>query len=192
MLKCLTRLIPRPSRPLELKFLADTLIGGAKKLQKKHPELQFCISHAPSLKDDVFDKYVKDTDFKIIKGENQALLSVSDALILASGTVALEASLYQVPMIIGYKGPWILYLAYLLFRCIKRVSLPNIVTDEYIVPELIQAKFTKDNICYEIERLLYDKEYREKNIEKLGHVRAKLSDKFSAQEVADCIVNELK
>ena len=180
------------SRPLELKFLADTLIGGAKKLQKKHPELQFCISHAPSLNDNVFDKYVKDSDFKIIKGENQALLSVSDALILASGTVALEASLYQVPMVIGYKGPWILYLAYLLFRCIKRVSLPNIVTDEDIIPELIQAKFTKENICYEIERLLYDKAYREETIEKLGHVRAKLSDKYSAQEVADCILEELE
>ncbi|MBR6126222.1 lipid-A-disaccharide synthase [bacterium] len=179
------------SRPLELQFLADTLIGGAKKLQKLHPEIQFCISHAPSLKDDVFDKYVHDTDFKVIKGENQALLSVSDSLILASGTVALEASLYQVPMIIGYKGPWILYLAYLIFRCIKRVSLPNIVTDEDIVPELIQAKFTKDNICYETEKLLYDKEYRTKTIEKLGHVRSKLSDKYSAEEVANCIASVL-
>lgn len=179
------------SRPLELKFLADTLIGGAKKLQKKHPEIQFCISHAPSLSDNVFDKYIKDTDFKIIKGENQALLSVSEALILASGTVALEASLYQVPMIIGYKGPWILYLAYLLFRCIKKVSLPNIVTDEDIVPELIQAKFTQENICYEVEKLLYDKPYRAETIDKLGHVRTKLSDKYSAQEVADSIIKTL-
>ena len=180
------------SRPLELKFLADTLIGGAKILQKKHPELQFCISHAPNLSDDIFDKYIKDTNFKVIKGENQALLSVSDSLILASGTVALEASLYQVPMIIGYKGPWILYLAYLMFRCIKRVSLPNIITDEDIVPELIQAKFTKENICYETERLLYNKEYRNEIIEKMGHVKTKLSDKFSAEEVADCIADALK
>ena len=179
------------SRPLELKFLADTLIGGAKRLQKKHPDIQFCISHAPSLSDDIFDKYIKDTDFKIIRGENQALLSVSDSLILASGTVALEASLYQTPMIIGYKGPWILYLAYLIFRCIKRVSLPNIVTDEDIVPELIQAKFTKDNICYETEKLLYNKQYREDTIEKLGHVKEKLSDKYSAEEVANCIVKAL-
>ncbi len=180
------------SRPLELKFLANTLIGGAKLLQKKHPELQFCISHAPNLSDNVFDKYIKDTNFKVIKGENQALLSVSDELILASGTVALEASLYEVPMIIGYKGPWILYLAYILFRCIKKVSLPNIVTDEDIVPELIQAKFTKENICYETERLLYDKKYRAETIEKLGHVRAKLSDKYSAQEVVKAIAEILK
>ena len=179
------------SRPLELKFLADTLIGGAKKLQKLHPEVQFCISHAPNLKDDIFDKYVKEADFKVIKGENQALLSVSDSLILASGTVALEASLYQVPMIIGYKGPWILYLLYLIFRCIKKVSLPNIVTGEDIVPELIQAEFTKDNICYETEKLLYDKNYREETIEKLGHVKEKLSDKYSAYEVAKTIFEGL-
>lgn len=180
------------SRPLELQFLAKTLIGGAKKLQKLHPEIQFCISHAPNLKDDIFDKYVKETNFKIIKGENQALLSVSDALILASGTVALEASLYQVPMIIGYKGPWILYLAYLIFRCIKQVSLPNIVTGENIVPELIQARFTTDNICYGIEKLLYNQQYRKETIEKLGHVREKLSDKFSAKEVADCIEDAIR
>ena len=176
------------SRSLELKFLAKTLLDGAKLLQKKHPEIQFCISHALSLNDKIFDKYVKDTNFKVIKGENQALLSVSDSLILASGTVALEASLYQVPMIIGYRGPWILYIAYLLFRCIKKVSLPNIVTDEDIVPELIQTKFTKENICYETEHLLYDKKYRAETIEKLGHVRKKLSDKYSAQEVASCIL----
>ena len=111
------------SRPLELKFLADTFIKSAKILKKKHPELQVCISHAPNLSDCIFDKYIKNTDFKVIKGENQALLSVSDSLILASGTVALEASLYQVPMIIGYRGPWIIYLIYLLASFILKLFI---------------------------------------------------------------------
>lgn len=180
------------SRPLELCFLANTFIKAAKKLQKAHPELQFCISHAPNLSDTIFDRYIKDTNFKIIKGENQALLSVSDSLILASGTVALEAALYKTPMIIGYKGPWILYLIYLLVRCIKNVSLPNIITGKNIVPELIQAKFNVDNICYETERLLYDKTYREETINSLGEVRSLLTDKYSAKEVAVCILDMLK
>lgn len=179
------------SRPLELHFLADTFIKAAKKLQTLHPELQFCISHAPNLSDNVFDKYIKNTDFKVIKGENQALLSVSDSLILASGTVALEAALYQVPMIIGYKGPWLIYLVYLLVRCINKVSLPNIITGKNIVPELIQWKFNVDNICYETEKLLYNKKYREEIIQALGEVRAKLSDKFSAEEVAEDIIRTL-
>lgn len=180
------------SRPIELQFLAGTFIKAAKRLQKLHPELQFCISHAPNLKDEIYDRYVKNTDFKVIKGDNQALLSVSDSLILASGTVALEASLYKVPMIIGYKGPWILYFIYLLIRCIKKVSLPNIITGKDIVPELVQAKFTVDNICYETEKLLYDKKYRAGIIDALGAVREKLSDRYSAKEAAECIAADLK
>ena len=179
------------SRPLELHFLAKTFINAAKKLQKRHPEIQFCISHAPNLSDTVFDKYIKNTDIKIIKGDNHALLSVSDSLILASGTVALEASLYQTPMIIGYKGPWLLYLIYLMVRCIKNVSLPNIITGKEIVPELVQGKFKVDNICYETERNLYDKEYRTNFINSLGEAKSILSDKYSAQEVANCILEIL-
>ena len=179
------------SRPLELHFLAKTFIESAKKLQKKHPEIQFCISHAPNLSDTVFDKYIKNTDFKVIKGDNHALLSASDSLILASGTVALEAALYQTPMLIGYKGPELLYLIYLLVRCIKNVSLPNIILNKNIVAELVQHKFNIDNIVYETKKLLYDKEYRENHITELGEVKALLSDKYSAKEVAQCILKSL-
>lgn len=179
------------SRVFELKNLMKVFVNSAKDLQKKHPDLQFCISHAPNLSDEVFDKYLKDTDFKVIKGENQALLSCSDALILASGTVALEACLYQVPMIIAYRGPWLFYLIYLLVRCIKRVSLPNIIADKSIVPEIIQGKVSVHNISYEIEKLLYDEQYRVNNIEELGKVKALLSDKVSSFEAAKAIAEEL-
>lgn len=179
------------SRPLELYFLAKTFLKSADILKKKHPELQICFSQAPNLSDEVFNKYFNDIDYKIIKGENQALLSVSDSLILASGTVALEAALYKTPMVIGYKGPYVLYLIYLMVRCIKRVCLPNIIANKDIVPELVQSKFTVKNICYETEKLLYDKNAHEKMINELGGVKSKLSDKYSAQEVADCIIKAL-
>lgn len=176
------------SRVFELKYLMDVFIKSAKNLQKKHPDLQFCVSHAPNLSDEVYNKFLKQTDFKVIKGENQALLSVSDALILASGTVALEACLYQTPMIIAYRGPWLFYFIYLIVRCIKRVSLPNIIADKSIVPEIIQGNVNVQNISYEIEKLLYDKEYRTKNINELGEVKALLSDKVSSEEVAKEII----
>ncbi|OLA75967.1 MAG: lipid-A-disaccharide synthase [Candidatus Melainabacteria bacterium 35_41] len=180
------------SRVFELKNLMSVFIKTAEELNKKHPDLQFCISHAPNLSDDVYDKYLKKTNFKVIKGENQALLSVSDALILASGTVALEAALYQTPMIIAYRGPYLFYLIYLIVRCIKRVSLPNIIADKSIVPEILQSKVSVSNISYQIEKLLYDKDYRENNIEQLGKVKALLSDKVSSQEVAKVIADALK
>ena len=172
------------SRVFELKYLMKIFVNAAKYLQKRHPDLQFCISHAPNLSDEVYNKYLKDTDFKVLKGENHALLSVSDALILASGTVALEAALYQTPMIIAYKGPYLFYLIYLLVRCIKRVSLPNIISNKLIVPEIIENDVKVNKIAYEIEKLLYDKEYREQNIKDLGEVKSLLSDKISAIEAA--------
>ena len=179
------------SRVFELKQLMGVFIRTAKDLQQKHPDLQFCISHAPNLPDDVYNKYLKDTDFKVIKGENQALLSVSDALILASGTVALEAALYQTPMIIAYRGPWLFYFIYLLVRCIKMVSLPNIICGKTIVPEILQGDVTVRNISYNIEKLLYDNAYRAENIAGLQGVKDLLSDKVSSAEAAEEIAKTL-
>ncbi|MFI3300706.1 MAG: lipid-A-disaccharide synthase [Candidatus Gastranaerophilales bacterium] len=179
------------SRVFELQHLMDTFIKSSVELQKRHPDLQFCISQAPNLSDEVYNKYLKEVDFKVVKGENQALLSVSDALILASGTVALEASLYTTPMIIAYRGPSLFYFIYLLVRSIKQVSLPNIIAEKDIVPELIQFELSVNNIAYEIERLLYDEQYRAENISQLSDVKSMLSDKISCVEVANSILKEI-
>ncbi len=180
------------SREFELKNLAKVFVKSAKALQRKHPELQFCISHAPNLSDSVYEKYFKDADFKIIKGENQALLSASDALILASGTVALEAALYQTPMIIAYRGPILFYLIYLMVRCINMVCLPNIISGKFIVPEILEHNVTVHKISYNIEKLLYDKQARETQIAQLGGVKELLSDKVSCDEAARVIAEELQ
>ena len=179
------------SRKFELKNLMETFIKSAKILKKMHPDIQIVFSQAPSIKDEVFKKYYKDCDFKVIQGDNQALLSCSDALILASGTVALEASLYNTPMIISYKGPILFWFIYLLVRCINRVCLPNIIMDMDIVPEILELQAKPDFIAYNIEKLLYDEDARNKQIEGLKSVREKLSDKNSSYEVAKEIHREL-
>ncbi len=180
------------SRKFELKQLMNVFVKTAQNLEKLHPDIQFVISHAPNLPDEVFDKYLKNTDYKVIKGDNQALLSVSDALILASGTVALEAAMYNTPMIIAYRGPWVFYFIYLLVRCIKMVSLPNIISGKVIVPEIIQKDVNVQNITYEIEKILYDNDYRQNYINGLKQVSSLLSDKVSSTEAALEITGELK
>ncbi len=179
------------SRKFELKQLMKVFVKTAQNLEKLHPDIQFVISHAPNLPDEVFDKYLKETEYKVIKGDNQALLSVSDGLILASGTVALEAALYETPMIIAYRGPWLFYLIYLIVRCIKMVSLPNIIANKIIVPEIIQKDVNVEKITYEIEKILYDNTYRQNYIEELKNIKSLLSDKNSSTEAALEITKEL-
>lgn len=179
------------SRVFELQNLMSLFVLTAKTLKKMHPDLQFLISQAPNISDEVYKKYFKDNEFIVVKGENHALLSVSDSLILASGTVALEATLYQTPMIIAYKGPWLFFVIYLVVRCLDKVSLPNIIADKFIVPEMIQSKAKYDKIAYEIEKTLYDAEYRENFVNELGKVGSLLAEKNSAFEVANQIKEAL-
>ena len=80
----------------------------------------------------------------------------------------------------------------MIVRCIKRVSLPNIIADKSIVPEIIQGDVNVSKISYEIEKLLYDNAYRQQNIKDLGDVKALLSDKVSSEEVAKVIDSSLR
>lgn len=179
------------SRTFELHNLMKTFLKSAALIAQKRDDVQFVIAQADSLKDDVFKKYLGKTDIKVIKNDNYSLLSVSDALMLASGTVALEAALYTTPMIISYKGPWIAYFVYRLVRCINRVCLPNIIMDKDIVPELLQKDSNPQVISKALLKILEDDEYRQSMKDDLSKVKAILSRHESAKEVAQVISSAL-
>lgn len=179
------------SRTFELHNLMKTFLKSAALIAQKRDDVQFVIAQADSLKDDVFKKYLGKTDIKVIKSDNYSLLSVSDALMLASGTVALEAALYTTPMIISYKGPWIAYFVYRLVRCINRVCLPNIIMDKDIVPELLQKDSNPQVISKALLKILEDDEYRHSMKDDLSKVKAILSRHESAKEVAQVISSAL-
>lgn len=71
------------------------------------------------------------------------------------------------------------------------VCLPNIIVGDYVVPEIIEHKVTPENIANHIEKLLYDKEVRQKQLDGLSGVRALLSEKVSSREAAQEIINEI-
>ena len=179
------------SRVFEIKNLLDIFIEASVLIEKKHPEIQFVLCQAPTIKDELLKDKVP-SNVKIIKGRNYDLLSHSDALILASGTVALEAALYETPMIISYRGPQILYWIYLLVRCIKRVSLPNIILNKEIFPELVQNKAKPDVIAENITKIIEDDHYRENMKDELRNVKKFLTDKNSALETARIIAFEMQ
>ena len=182
------------SRKFEINNLLTLFLESAKLLKEKNPDIQLALAQAPSIKDElinpVLEKY-KDLNIKVLKNKNYELLSSSDALILASGTVALEAALYNTPMIISYKGPMFLYLIYMLVRCIKRVCLPNIIMNQDIVPEILQFKAKPKIIFEKVNKILNDEEHKNKMIQMLKNVKQKLSTSGAAQKTAEIIVNNI-
>jgi lipid-A-disaccharide synthase len=72
-------------------------------------------------------------------GQSHAALAACDVTLIASGTATLEAALFKRPMVIGYNmHPW----TWQLMKRMKYqpwVGLPNILSRDFVVPELIQG-----------------------------------------------------
>ncbi len=182
------------SRVFEIKNLLTLFLDSARLIKKEQENVQFALAQAPTIKDElikpILDEY-KDLDIKVLKNKNYELLASSDALILASGTVALEAALYETPMIISYKGPAYLYMVYMLVRCIKRVCLPNIILDEDIIPELLQKNATVEKVSSNILYILNNESYRNSMINSLKNVKQKLMTSGAAIKTAKIISDNI-
>ena len=76
----------------------------------------------------------------LLNGQSRDAMGAADAVLLASGTAALEAMLLRRPMVVAYKVHWLTYLLVRMFRLLKveHVSLPNVLAGEAIVPEILQ------------------------------------------------------
>ena len=84
----------------------------------------------------------------ILDGQAQRAMIASDAVLLASGTAALEAMLCKRPMVVGHR---ISALTHALVRALgmlksDHVSLPNVLAGEALVPELLQGECTAPNL----------------------------------------------
>ncbi len=86
------------------------------------------------------------TSFRVIDGQAQRIMIASDAVLLASGTAALEAMLCKRPMVVGHRIAPLTYRIVKLFGMLKsaHVSLPNVLAGETLIPELLQDACTPD------------------------------------------------
>jgi lipid-A-disaccharide synthase len=75
----------------------------------------------------------------IIDGQSHDTLAACDGVLVASGTATLEAALFKRPMVISYHMNPISYQIMKPMAYLPYVGLPNILGNEFIVPEFIQG-----------------------------------------------------
>ena len=175
------------SRMFEIKFLLDIFKGAVNLIEKSRNDVQFVFSQAESLKENSFK-----VDYKTLRGENRELLAYSDALILASGTVALEAAMYETPMIIAYKGPVLFYLIYLLVRNIKRACLVNIITNKDYIDEFLMFDADKEKIANAINQILDNSQKRNYILEGCRKTKELLGSSNCAQKSAQIVLEAIR
>ncbi len=79
---------------------------------------------------------------------------------MASGTATLETALYKKPMIVIYKMSSISWQILKRMRYLPYISLPNILLNKFLVPELLQDDATPQNISDKTIEILKDVAYR--------------------------------
>ena len=122
--------------------------------------------------------------------DSATLMAASDALLLASGTITLEAALLNRPMVVAYRvHPVSAALARALkLLKINRFSLPNLLAGADIVPECMQEECNPARLAAELTPLLADGEAAARQRAALAAVAAQLPPDVSAR-AADAIVH---
>ena len=120
----------------------------------------------------------------------------SRAAIVASGTATVEAALMGTPFVMVYRVSRVTYALGKPRVKVPYFAMVNLIAGEEVVPELVQHKFTVENVVRELNRIIPDGEPRARMIERLAAVKARLkqgsgSGAHPSEMAAEMILQEI-
>ncbi len=155
------------SRMSELKYNAVAFVAAAKILLQRDPNLRIVAPMAGAAQRRYFEELIaqaglQDVPVQILDGQSHRALAAADAVLVASGTASLEVALFKRPMVIAYKmmsASWhiLRHMAYQPW-----IGLPNILAQEFLVPELLQDAATPQALADALWPQLQDSALRER------------------------------
>lgn len=142
------------SRSTELKFLAETFIDTARWLELQRPGLRIVVPLANAGRrrqfQAILDEAPEPPALTLVDGRAREVMTAANVVLLASGTASLEAMLLKRPMVVAYRmAPLTYWLAKRLLK-VTSVSLPNLLADEILVPELLQDQASPDQLGHAV------------------------------------------
>lgn len=152
------------SRHNEIRLMLPVYLEVLQRLRGYHFELAAVIPAASAQRRQEIDAIIADSDLDpgtrqsihVIDGNASEAMTASNAVLLTSGTSSLEAMLCHRPMIVAYR------MAPLTFAIAKRVvhtqwiSLPNLLAQRDVVPELIQHEASVERISADMQAMLFE------------------------------------
>jgi lipid-A-disaccharide synthase len=123
----------------------------------------------------------------LLDGQARDAMTAADAVLLASGTAALECMLLDRPMVVAYRlHPLSYQLVSRLLR-VPYVSLPNHLLGRRQVPEYLQADVTPEKLAAALLDLLQHPQKAQQQIEPFAGVHRQLQ-RNAAQRAAQHII----
>jgi lipid-A-disaccharide synthase len=165
------------SRKAEIDRHMPIIVQSIKKL-KSHPawkDLKLMIPVAKSLKRADFLVYLKDLpEMMLIDGQAQKLVQAADAVVVASGTASLECAILAKPCCIIYKSSWLNYYLATRWMKVKYLGLANLLMNQMLIPELLQADCNPQELSKMLQALLEDSLWRNSMVGRLKQLKLML------------------
>jgi lipid-A-disaccharide synthase len=164
------------SRESEITYLAERFFQTAKLLSQQQANLQFVLPAMPAMKARI--EHIRDqvgaSQVQILNGQSHAALAACDVTLIASGTATLEAALFKKPMVIAYNMNWLSWQMMKRKKLQPWVGLPNILAQEFCVPELLQDQATPSNMSIAVLEWLRSPEKAQALVSRFENMHASL------------------
>jgi lipid-A-disaccharide synthase len=157
------------SRIDEVRRLADPFIRAAMWCHERRIDTRFVVPLTTSACRDVFERRLRRLRCRLpmtlLNGKSLEAMAACDAALLASGTATLECLLLKRPMVVAYR------LSPLSYRLAKRLvrtryfSLPNLLSGEPLVREMIQNEVRAEKLGRELLNLIDQPQRRQRLVE---------------------------
>lgn len=175
------------SRGGEVSRLGALFLDTAERLRAMRPGLRFVMPCANSERRAQLEELLagRDLPVTLLNGQSHLALAACNAVLIASGTATLEALLYKRPMVVAYR------LAPLTFWILKRmvkspyVSLPNLLAQRLLVPELLQDDATVEALALTLSPLIDGGEEQTRGFDEI-HRTLRLD---ASNQAADAVLN---
>lgn len=183
------------SRLGEIRRLLPVFLAAARKVHLAIPALQVLLPAANAACRDAIEACLGNhppANVHVVDGQAHDVMVASDVVLLASGTATLEALLAKRPMVVGYRISALTYRLVMLLGLMKvnRYSLPNVLANEPIVPELMQGDCTPDKLASAVMDWFDHPDARATLLPRYQHIHEKLRRNASAT-AADAVAELL-
>ncbi|MBN0987031.1 lipid-A-disaccharide synthase [Amphritea pacifica] len=183
------------SRGGELKYLAEPFLDTARWLLKRNSDLVFVMPAANQQRYDhlraLLDRSYSDLPIKLVLKRSREVLTAADAVLIASGTATLEALLLKKPMVVAYRMAPLTYMIISRLLSSQYISLPNLLADAPLVPEILQKDVRPEILGPAIEQALFDSEEQSALKQRFYEIHLQLRQDAS-KKAADAIVRLLQ
>ncbi|PMY67900.1 lipid-A-disaccharide synthase [Pseudomonas sp. FW305-25] len=177
------------SRGGEVGRLGALFLDAAQRLRALRPGVRFVMPCASPERRTQLEELLagRDLPLTLLNGQSHQALAACDAVLIASGTATLEALLYKRPMVVAYR------LAPLTFWILKRmvkspyISLPNLLAQRLLVPELLQDDATAEALAQTLSPLIEDGQEQTRGFDEIHRTLRRDASNQAAEAVLNLI-----